>query len=85
MLTVTGDGNSFRAYVNGQQVELTGGGMTDDSIRNAANVLNGENQDIYVGVNYCDTAFSGLVDDIVVYGDDLSAEEISALYEQQYT
>ena len=59
--------------------------MTDASIRNAANVLNGENQDIYVGVNYWDTAFSGLVDDIVVYGDDLSAEEISALYEQQYT
>ena len=85
MLTVTGDGNSFRAYVNGQQVELSGGGMTDASIRNAANVLNGEDQDIYVGVNYWDTAFSGLVDDIVVYGDDLSAEEISALYEQQYT
>lgn len=85
MLTVTGDGTNFRAYINGQQIELTGNGKTDASIRNAANVLNGEEQDIYVGINYWDTAFSGLVDDVVVYGDDLSADEIQSLYEEQYT
>ena len=85
MLTLTGDGTNFCAYINGQPITLSGGGKTDASLKNAANILNGNTQDIYIGTNNWDTAFSGLVDDVAVYDTDLSEEEIQALYEQQYT
>ena len=84
MLTVTGDGTDFCAYLNGEQLELNGAGKTDETVANAANILNGDTQDIYVGVNYWDSQFAGLVDDVVVYDQDLTAAEIKTMYEQQY-
>lgn len=85
MVTVTGNGTQFCAYLNGQPIELNGGGSSADSLKNAAKILDGEEQDIYVGVNYWNDVFGGLVDDVIVYDQDLSAGEIQALYEQQYT
>lgn len=84
MVTVTGNGTDFCAYLNGEPLELNGIGKTYDTIRNAANILNGEEQDIYVGVNFWNSTFSGLIDDVVVYDQDLTAAEVKTLYEQQY-
>lgn len=85
MLTVSGDGTEFSAYLDGQQLDLNGAGKTSATLANAANILNGDTQDIYIGTNNWDTAFSGLVDDVTVYDKTLTAEDIRAVYEQQYT
>ncbi len=85
MVTVTGDGTDFAAYFNGEPAALDGSGKSDATVQNAANVLNGENQDIYIGVNNWDKIFGGLVDDVAVYNRDMTAEEVKALYDQQYT
>ena len=85
MLTVTGNGTDFCAYLNGEPFALNGSGSNADALKNAANVLSGENQDIYIGINYWDSIFGGLVDDVTVYDQDLSADQVQDLYEKQYT
>lgn len=85
MLTVTGNGTDFCAYLNGEPFALDGGGSNAASLKNAASILSGEDQDIYIGINYWDSVFGGLVDDVTVYDQDLSAAEVQALYEKQYT
>ncbi len=84
MLSLTGNGTDFAVYFNGQPVTLTGD-TSASVIQNAANVLNGAGQDIFIGVNNWDSVFDGLVDDVTVYNQDLTAEDILALYEKQYT
>lgn len=71
-LTITENEDTFSAYLDG---ELLG---TKDS--NGA--LDGENQDIYIGVNNWDPEFSGLADDVKVYNRELSAGEVYRLYDE---
>lgn len=69
-LTITGTDSTVTAYLDGQQFAS---GTSNDP-------LDGENQDIYLGVNYWDNEFSGLMDDVEIYGRALTAGEISELY-----
>ena len=71
-LTITENEDTFSAYLDG---ELLG---TKDS--NGA--LDGENQDIYIGVNNWDPEFSGLADDVKVYNRELSVGEVYRLYDE---
>ena len=69
-LTITGTQSTVAAYLDGV---LVGSGDTNHP-------LTGENQDIYIGVNNWDNEFSGLVDDVELYGRALTAGEISQIY-----
>lgn len=74
-LTVTGSEDTLTAYLDGEAIAYASG-------QNGASnhPLAGENQDIYIGVNYWDTEFEGLVDEIEVYDCTLSADYIAAAY-----
>ena len=74
-LTLTGSASEVTAYLDGQAVAYSDG---QDGASN--HPLVGENQEIYIGVNYWDTEFEGLVDEIEVYSCTLSAEDIAAAY-----
>lgn len=70
-LTITGNEESVSTYVDGEKL----GTVTSN------NPLEGDNQDIYIGVTYWDPAFSGLVDDIKVYNRELTEGEVYQLYD----
>ncbi|WP_394923657.1 LamG-like jellyroll fold domain-containing protein [uncultured Robinsoniella sp.] len=70
MLTLSGDGEETAVYVNGKKV---GYGL-------ASSALNGENQDIYLGVSNWDAEFKGLADDISIYNEALTDTQILKLY-----
>lgn len=71
MLTITQSGGTVSVYKNGELVKtLTG----------IKEVLKGENQSIYVGVNNWDAEFPGLVDDVNVYNQALTAKQVLQLY-----
>lgn len=65
-ITITGTKGSTTLYVDGI-------GMGQDTSNDP---LNGTNADIYLGVNYWDPEFEGLVDDVKVYNIAMSAEEV---------
>jgi len=69
------DGESV-VYINGEKA----GTATE-----ATNPLDGENQDIYVGVNNWDPCFPGLVDELKVYDEKLTEAEILTLYDPSFT
>lgn len=69
-LTITGTDSTVTAYLDGQ---LVASGASNDP-------LDGTNQDIYLGVNNWDYEFSGLMDDVEIYGRALTAGEISEIY-----
>ena len=69
-LTITGTDSTVTAYLDGQQFAS---GTSNDP-------LDGTNQDIYLGVNNWDNEFSGLMDDVEIYGRALTAGEISEIY-----
>ncbi len=69
-LTITGSADSVTAYLDGSQIG------TGDSNSPLAQ----ENGDIYIGVNYWDTTFAGLVDEIKVYNNTQSADEVEKAY-----
>lgn len=69
-LTITGTDSTITAYLDGQQFAS---GASNDP-------LDGTNQDIYLGVNNWDNEFSGLMDDVEIYGRALTAGEISEIY-----
>ena len=71
MLTITGDGNDVNMYINGA-LKASGKGVE---------ALDGENQDIYLGVSYWDSEFVGLMDEVSVYTSALSAAEVFQLYD----
>ncbi|MCI9531270.1 MAG: hypothetical protein HFH38_05910 [Lachnospiraceae bacterium] len=72
MHTIQSDGNVTAVYENGVMVAQS------DSI---ADVLSGRNQDIYLCVNFWDGHLRGLIDDVSVYEECLTAEEVYRLYE----
>ena len=74
-LTLTGSESTVTAYLDGEAVAYSSG---QDGASN--HPLAGENQDIYIGVNYWDTEFEGLVDEIEVYDCTLSADYIADAY-----
>ena len=79
-LTVTGSEDTLTAYLDGEAIAYASG-------QNGASnhPLAGENQDIYIGVNYWDTEFEGLVDEIEVYDCTLSADYIKEAYDAAYS
>ena len=72
-LTITGSASGVTAYLDGEQ---WGSG-------NSNAPLVGENQDIYLGVTYWDTEFTGAVDEVKVYDRTLSAGEAYRLYDDE--
>ena len=71
LLTITSDGNNVKAYINGELIS-SGKGVE---------ALDGENQDIYLGISYWDPAFSGLIDEVKIYGDTLTAAQVFRLFD----
>lgn len=65
-ITLTQKGDTLSVYKNGI---LMGSGT-------AAKALNGSGQDIYLGVNNWDDVFKGLIDEVKVYNQALTEEEI---------
>lgn len=65
-ITITGTAGSTTLYVDGISM---GQDISNDP-------LNGENADIYLGVNFWDPEFEGLVDDVKVYDIAMTAEEV---------
>ncbi|MEY8516926.1 LamG-like jellyroll fold domain-containing protein [Lachnospiraceae bacterium 29-84] len=72
MHTIQSDGVVTTVYENGEMVAQS---------NSIADVLSGGNQDIYLCVNFWDGQFRGLLDDVSVYGECLSEDEVYALYE----
>ncbi len=70
-LTVTGDSQNVTAYLDGKQV----------SSNKTNQPLTGTNQDVYIGANNWDAEFTGLVDEVRVYGRTLSSTEVLMLYD----
>ena len=69
-LVITGTESTVTAYLDGAQV---GSGTSNHPLAQ-------ENGDIYLGVNNWDAEFSGLMDDVELYKEALSAAEISQIY-----
>jgi len=73
MLTLTQKGTTVNVYMNGVRVETTENAVW-------AKALDGANQKIYLGVNYWDPAFDGLIDDVNIYSQELTAEQVEGLF-----
>nr|MCR4744000.1 family 43 glycosylhydrolase [Lachnospiraceae bacterium] len=71
MYTISQKDNDVSVYVDG---ELIGNGT-------AAPALDGDNQGIYLGVNYWDSEFKGLIDDVTIFDEKLSDEQVKYLYD----
>lgn len=76
MLTLTGNGETFTIYQDGEKVAA----KNDTAAQIAANALSGANQDVYLGVNYWDNEFVGLVDDVRIYNRVLTDAEVADMY-----
>lgn len=74
LLTLSQAGNTASVYANGQLF------ATRDDMPDA---LNGDDQSIYLGVNYWDKTFGGLMDNACVYDTALDAAQIAASYLKQ--
>ncbi len=72
MLTVAQEGNTVRVYKNGK--------LTAVLTENITETMNGINQGIYVGVNWWDPAFTGLIDDVYVYDTALDEKQVAAVF-----
>ncbi len=73
MLTVTQNGTTVNIYQNGEKVSTTENAVW-------AKALEGEDQRIYLGTNYWDLPFQGYIDDVSVYNQELTAEQVKYLY-----
>ena len=71
LVTLTQSGNDAAIYINGEQ---KGTGQVAES-------YNQDNSDLYIGVNHWDALYKGLVDEVQVYDQTLSAEQVFALYD----
>ena len=69
-LVITGTESTVAIYLDGVQ---SGSGVSNHPLAQ-------ENGDIYLGVNNWDAEFSGLMDDVEIYGEALTAGEISRIY-----
>ncbi|MDD6617637.1 MAG: family 43 glycosylhydrolase [Clostridiales bacterium] len=73
-ITLTGKENTLSAYLDGELI-----GTTDQS----NNPLDGENMGLYIGVNFWDKMFSGLVDDVRVYNKAITGSVLADSYLQE--
>lgn len=65
---------SYETGYNGKAISFTGSGSVADIVTDST--------DTYLGVNFWDTPFNGLIDDLHIYnGTTLSDNQIMALYE----
>lgn len=74
-IAITGDNGSATMFLNGVNI---GSGASED-------VLNGTNQDIYIGVSNWDEEFEGLVDEIKVYETALTDRQVYRLFDDTKT
>lgn len=72
-IVITGDGTTHSTYIDGKLVVQS----------DFTNVLSGENQDIYLGVNFWDEECTGYIDDVLVYNRTISSGEVERLYTGQ--
>ncbi len=72
MLTVSQEGNTVRVYKNGE--------LNATLTENITETMNGANQSIYLGVNWWDPAFTGLIDDVYVYDTALDAKQVATVF-----
>ncbi len=69
-ITLTQKGNQATLYLNGEE---KGSGSAARPLMNAVN-------DIYIGVNHWDSLYQGMIDEVTVYDEALSAAQAAALY-----
>ena len=70
-IAIAADGTNASIYIDGVK---TGSGSVADIVTDST--------DTYLGVNFWDTPFNGLIDDLYIYnGTTLSDNQIMALYE----
>jgi len=75
LLTITGNGANVTSYVNGEKIGTGTGAVA----------LEGEEQDICLGVNVWDGLFSGLVDEVQIYNSTLTDADVYLLYNSDAT
>lgn len=74
-ITITADGTSGTLYIDGAK---TGSGTIAD--------ITDANTNVYLGVNYWDTPFNGLIDEMYIYnGKTLSGEQVLSMYEATFS
>lgn len=73
MLTITQLGNNVTFYKDG---------VKTGKVYKADEVMNGANEGICLGVNFWDSEFNGLYDDVCIYDSALTAEQVKKLYVQ---
>ena len=73
-ITLTGKENTLSAYLDGELIGTTG---------QSNNPLDGENMGLYIGVNFWDQMFSGLVDDVKVYSKAVTGSVLAESYLQE--
>lgn len=73
-VTITGKSGEQKLYLNGN--EYASSTSTNDLVVN-----NLKNAALFLGINWWDKSFAGLMDDVLVYDRVLSADEVKALYE----
>ena len=73
-ITLTGKENILSAYLDGELIGTTG---------QSNNPLDGENMGLYIGVNFWDQMFSGLVDDVKVYSKAVTGSVLAESYLQE--
>lgn len=76
-LAAVNNGGTLTVYINGEQV-FNGTGFPDvfsnASVRGFA-----------IGANFWDTPFNGMVDELMIFGEALTANDVARFYEQQST
>lgn len=74
MITMQSDGRTTMIYENGELAAWS---------KEITDVLSGVNQDIYLCVNFWDGQVRGLIDDVSVYDECLTQEEVYQLYDSR--
>ena len=72
-VTITQSGNDAVVYINGEQ---KGSGRATDAYAQ-------DNSDLYIGVNHWDALYKGLVDEVQVYDQALTADQVFSLYDNR--
>ena len=72
-VTMTAKSGEQKLYFNGVQ-------QSTSTSTNSLVIDSWKNQTIFVGINWWDESFAGLMDDVAIYNKALSAAEVTALY-----
>lgn len=72
-VTITGKSGEQKLYLNGEM-------KAESNSTNALVVDNLKNASIFLGINWWDKSFGGIMDDVSLFDRALSAEDVAALY-----